>query len=202
MNRKWLHGSLALAVLGAVAAVVIPSGEVSNAHADRSPATSTSRAQPGAAGGSRPAQLAVVTTTVATTTPPASTSTTEPNSDDAAVAALRALLAEQDRSQFRLAWESLHPAQQALIAQDVYASCQAKFTAGLHSDITVIGTRHETVLIPGTQTTGPAVGITVKGTLSRGSATVAGTATLHEYYVDGRWRWTVSDPAKYTPTCN
>jgi hypothetical protein len=105
--------------------------------------------------------------------------------------------------QFVSAWASLHPAQQALIAQDRYTACAAQLNTGVNvSAITVASTHRTSIEIPGTRLRGDSVVITFNATVQSPTGTQSYSENWDEFYVNGSWRWIVTDPSVYTRACD
>jgi hypothetical protein len=200
VSRRWLHYLVGVAVVAAGVALLVPRGGGSKQEAGASSAATTRPTAPKLAAAASTTQTRarkVVDTKAATTT-----STTAPRNDTAAVAAMMQLFDQLDQQQYGQAWESLHPAQQALIPQQIYTTCTAKLAASATaSNVSVVATHHEQVAVPGTKVTAEAVTITVKSNAQVVSGEQPATDTFHEFYVDGSWRWTVIDPTVYTRAC-
>lgn len=86
-------------------------------------------------------------------------------------------------------WDTLHPADQAVVSRARYMACQSNEGFDL-SKIKVLQTYADTVDLAGKQT--PSTAVSVKVTADDGIT----TATMHAVKIDGKWRWILS-PADY-----
>lgn len=106
-----------------------------------------------------------------------------------AEAALRRQLDMMSKGQYSRVYDELHPAQQAFISRDLYVKCSD--TSGLVNlvSVKVMETYPENSLIPGTDVHADSTAITAE--LKVGLRTMK--TTMHEFPVDGGWRFTVRD---------
>jgi hypothetical protein len=126
--------------------------------------------------------------TATTTTDPKGTNTTVDYGG--AEAALRTQIQQLSDGQFGRMYDSLHPAQQALISRDKFVTCyEDQAPGGDITDVKVKDRYTESIEIPGTQQHVQAVALTTSYKLG----TFSNTETFHEVTVDGRWTWTFSD---------
>ena len=86
-------------------------------------------------------------------------------------------------------WDTLHPADQAVVSRARYMACQSNEGFDL-SKIKVLQTYADTVDLAGKQT--PSTAVSVKVTADDGIT----TASMHAVKIDGKWRWILS-PADY-----
>lgn len=93
------------------------------------------------------------------------------------------------RGQAGLLWDSLHPADQAVVGRARYTACQSNVGFELRR-FKVLQTYADTVDVAGKST--PSTAVSVQVTSDDGIT----TATMHSVSVDGRWRWILS-PADY-----
>lgn len=100
--------------------------------------------------------------------------------------ALRLEIQQLSDGQYGRLYETLHPAQQALISRDKFVTCYEKIdTTGKITDVNVKEHYTEPDRIPGTDQDVASVALTI----SYSSDGEPDTATFHEYLVDGSWRW-------------
>ncbi len=108
-----------------------------------------------------------------------------------------------EKGQWGRNWDELHPAQQAIISRDHYQECAQR--AGHVFNITnvkVLETYDEPTDIPGTTLHAPSTAVTVELTVDQPGQAKTQKTTLHEFLVDGRWRWTVAAAEQYAgSTC-
>lgn len=120
--------------------------------------------------------------------PAASASTATTVTEAGAEAALRLQVQQLSDGQFGLMYDTLHPAQQAVLSKDRFVACYRKIApAGTITDVKVKTHYSESVLIPGTSQHADSTAITTSFKVGGGTAS---TATFHEFNVDGTWRWT------------
>lgn len=93
------------------------------------------------------------------------------------------------RGQSGRLWDTLHPADQAIVSRDRYMACQSNSGFNLKK-IKVLETYADTVDIAGKST--PSTAISVRVTSDDGVT----NATMHAVQVNGAWRWILS-PADY-----
>lgn len=105
------------------------------------------------------------------------------------------LLGYVDKGQWGPEWDSLHPAQQALVSRDAYITCATKKTVPNVSAVKVLETYSEDVAIPGTSTRAASTAVTVEYTASLAGRKDTAKATFHVFVIDGHWRWVLSDPS-------
>ena len=86
-------------------------------------------------------------------------------------------------------WDSLHPADQAVVGRVRYAACQSNVGFDLKR-FKVLQTYPDTVNVAGKET--PSTAVSVQVTSDDGVT----TATMHSVLVNGKWRWILS-PADY-----
>ena len=86
-------------------------------------------------------------------------------------------------------WDTLHPADQAVVSRARYMACQSNEGFDLQK-FKVLETYADTVDLAGKQT--PSTAVSVKVTADDGIT----TATMHAVKLDGKWRWILS-PADY-----
>ncbi len=86
-------------------------------------------------------------------------------------------------------WDTLHPADQAVVSRARYMACQSNEGFDLLK-LKILQTYADTVAIAGTST--PSTAVTLRTTADEGTT----TATMHAVKVDGRWRWILS-PTDY-----
>ena len=99
-----------------------------------------------------------------------------------------------------LAYEELHPAQQALFSKDIYMRCVKEGGSFDIGDIKIVKVYDEETTIPGTQVRVVSKAITATIEVKRGLLKSDTTDTYHEVLVDGVWRFAVADAAPYTAT--
>ena len=86
-------------------------------------------------------------------------------------------------------WDTLHPADQAVVSRARYMACQSNEGFDLLK-LRILQTYADTVAIAGKST--PSTAVTLRTTADDGTT----TATMHAVKVNGRWRWILS-PADY-----
>lgn len=116
----------------------------------------------------------------------------QPNTPEAAANALKQQLQLAATGQYGKLYGQMHPAEKAIMPQAVYITCASKSSGITLEKVEVVGTHREPVVIPGTNVTAPSTAITVKLTAKRGLVEQTQTATLHEFYVKGRWLYTAT----------
>jgi hypothetical protein len=87
-------------------------------------------------------------------------------------------------------WDTLHPADQAIVSRARYMACHTSSGFDLQK-FKVLQTYSDTVTIAGKAT--PSTAVSVRVTADDGVT----TATMHAIKVDNNWRWILS-PADYT----
>ena len=102
---------------------------------------------------------------------------------------VRQITTEFARGQAGRLWDTLHPADQAIVTRDRYSTCQTNSGFDLKS-FKVLETYADPVTVGGKST--PATAISVQVTSDDGVT----TATMHAIRVKGGWRWILS-PADY-----
>jgi hypothetical protein len=117
---------------------------------------------------------------------------------ESAEAAFRRLLDYASKGQYGRQWDDLHPAQQAFVNRDLFVRCYSEKLGGLDvTRINVVDTFQEEQSVPGTDVRQVTTGISAEVTYRRDGQESTSTDTYHEYLVDGRWRWALSDPDAY-----
>lgn len=86
-------------------------------------------------------------------------------------------------------WDTLHPADQAVVSRARYMACQSNEGFDLVK-LKVLQTYSDSVAIAGKSM--PSTAVTLRTTADDGTT----TATMHAVNVDGKWRWILS-PADY-----
>jgi hypothetical protein len=96
------------------------------------------------------------------------------------------------RGQSGRLWETLHPADQAVVSRARYVQCQTNEGFDLQK-LKVLETYPETIDVAGKTT--PSTAVSLKTTASDGTT----TATMHAVLLNGKWRWilSASDYAAY-----
>lgn len=102
---------------------------------------------------------------------------------------VRQVTTQFSRGQSGPLWDTLHPADQAVVSRARYMECQSNEGFDL-AKIKVLQTYPDTVDIAGKPT--PSTAVSVKVTANDGIT----TATMHAVQVNGKWRWILS-PAEY-----
>jgi hypothetical protein len=127
----------------------------------------------------------------------------QPRTTDAAVDALKKQLELVSTGQYGKAYGQMHPAQRAIMPQAVYITCASKTNPRGVSvdDVEVTATHKEPVVLPGTDVTAKGTAITVKLAYSRGIVKQSQTTTFHEFYVKGRWLFSVTGVYPTTKDC-
>jgi hypothetical protein len=102
---------------------------------------------------------------------------------------IRQVTTQFSRAQFGPLWDTLHPADQAIVSRARYMACQ-----GSGFDLTkfkVLQTYADTVYVAGRST--PSTAVSVQVTSDDGLT----TATMHAVTINGKWRWILS-PSQYS----
>jgi hypothetical protein len=94
------------------------------------------------------------------------------------------------KAQYAEAWQSLHPAQQAVVSQDAFVKCGQQTTPDPNTKVTVKSERDEQLDVP---QVGPSNVHSVTLTLRFGDQLRTPTDNLIN--VDGKWRWTMTQQA-------
>jgi hypothetical protein len=102
---------------------------------------------------------------------------------------IRQVTTQFSRGQAGPLWDTLHPADQAVVSRARYMACQSNEGFNLMK-IKILETYADTVNIAGKPT--PSTAISVKVTADDGDT----TATMHAVKIGGTWRWILS-PADY-----
>jgi hypothetical protein len=102
---------------------------------------------------------------------------------------IREVTTEFSRGQAGRLWDTLHPADQAIVTRARYTACQTNSGFDLKR-FKVLETYPDTVDIAGTPT--PSTAVSVQVTSDDGVT----TATMHAIKVNGAWRWILS-PTDY-----
>ena len=86
----------------------------------------------------------------------------------------------------------LVPSQQQVVSRDRYITCQGQFLRGAQVQLDkVVQTYDETVHVPGTNESLPSTALTVMVTAAQGTVKQSATLTLHEFAIEGEWRWSL-----------
>ncbi len=100
------------------------------------------------------------------------------------------------KGEFGQAWDELHPDQQAIIPRDEFIRCGA--ARHKIEGIQVGDSRNVVARVPGTSTEAPSVAIEVALTSHPPGQYLVAHQTLHEFLVDGTWRWALNRAGGYT----
>jgi hypothetical protein len=103
---------------------------------------------------------------------------------------IRQVTTQFSRGQSGRLWETLHPADQAVVSRARYTACESNSGFDLRK-FKVLETYAETVDIAGTSM--PSTAVSVRTTADDGVT----TATVHAVSLNGKWRWILS-PADYS----
>lgn len=115
---------------------------------------------------------------------------------DGAEVALRDQFKRLANGQYGPLWDSLHPAQQALIARSDFINCYRRQATSFKLSSLEIKSRYtEVAKVPGTDSEVETVALTASYETRAGATD---TATFHEVDVNGSWRWAMSDPTVCT----
>lgn len=87
-------------------------------------------------------------------------------------------------------WDTLHPADQAVVSRARYMACQSNSGFDLLK-IKILQTYADTIDVAGTST--PSTAVSLRVSAEDGTT----TATMHAIELNGKWRWVLS-PADYT----
>lgn len=99
------------------------------------------------------------------------------------------LLSQIDKKQFGPEWDSLHPAQQAVVSRERYITCSSDARLPAIDSVDIGDTYAEAVEIPGTGTKADTTAVSLTMHLSHGLAKQNSNETFHVTKVDGQWRW-------------
>ena len=135
------------------------------------------------------AMLAMTALVIVVATACGTTTGTSGESPQSAADFVRQVTTQFSRGQSGLLWDTLHPADQAVVSRARYMACQSNEGFGL-INVQVLQTYADTIDVAGKQTSSTAV--SVKVTADDGTT----TATMHAIKVNGKWRWILS-PAEY-----
>ena len=102
---------------------------------------------------------------------------------------IRQVTTQFSRGQSGPLWDTLHPADQAIVSRARYMACQSNSGFDLQK-FKVLQTYPDTVDIAGKAT--PSTAVSVRVTADDGIT----TATMHAVKLNGKWRWILS-PADY-----
>ena len=102
---------------------------------------------------------------------------------------IRQVTTEFSRGQSGRLWDSLHPADQAIVSRSRYTACQSNEGFDLRK-FKILETYADTVDIEGKAK--PSTAVSVQVTSDDGVT----TATMHAIKFNGRWRWILA-PADY-----
>lgn len=105
------------------------------------------------------------------------------------------LLSLVDKRQFGPEWDSLHPAQQALVPREKYIACSTDARLPGVSGTDVLETYSEAVEIPGTTQLVDSTAVTVNIHETQGALKHDAKQTFHAVLLDGSWRWFLPDSA-------
>lgn len=103
---------------------------------------------------------------------------------------IRQVTTQFSRGQTGPLWDTLHPADQAIVGRARYMACHTSSGFDLQK-FKVLQTYADTVDIAGKAT--PSTAVSVRVTADDGVT----TATMHAVRLNGKWRWILS-PADYT----
>ena len=90
------------------------------------------------------------------------------------------------KAQYAEAWQSLHPAQQAVVSQDAFVQCGQQTTPDPSMKVEIKSERDEQIFVP---ELGPSAVHSVDLYLRTGDQLRTPTDNLIK--VDGKWRWTM-----------
>ena len=102
---------------------------------------------------------------------------------------IREVTTQFSRGQSGRLWDTLHPADQAIVSRARYTACQSNSGFDLQK-VKILDNYTEPVDIAGKAT--PSTAVSVRATADDGVT----TATMHAVAVNGKWRWILS-PADY-----
>ena len=133
--------------------------------------------------------LAVAAIVVALTTGCGSSGGGSGTSSQSAADFVRQVTTQFSRGQSGPLWDTLHPADQAVVSRTRYMACQSNEGFGL-TKVKVLQTYADSIDVAGKST--PSTAVSVKVTADDGTT----TATMHAVKVNGTWRWILS-PAEF-----
>lgn len=116
--------------------------------------------------------------------------------DESAGDAFKRQMGFVDKGQWSRSYDELHPEQQKLISREAFLSCGAKRSSAQILEVKILETYPEDYLILGTGITAPSTAVTASLKVKSGSQEQEVKRTVHEFKIDGKWRW-VDDPAYY-----
>lgn len=101
----------------------------------------------------------------------------------------------ESKGQWGRLWDELHPAQQAVVDRDLFASCAQRSTDSplVFDDIDFIESFEEPITVAPMDEPVESVALTYR--LALGSESV--TRTTHQVLVDGTWRWSLISVEDY-----
>jgi hypothetical protein len=102
---------------------------------------------------------------------------------------IKQITTQFSRGQSGPLWDTLHPADQAVVTRARYMACQSNSGFDLMK-LKILQTYADTVDVAGSST--PSTAVTVRATADDGTT----TATMHAITLNGKWRWILS-PADY-----
>lgn len=117
-------------------------------------------------------------------------------SDNGPEQSLKALLEQIITGQGERAWDTMYPAQQAIVTREQYARC----VKGLGVELDRFDIREsyeDTITVPGTDVTAETMTLVYRIELRQGDDKGTLTDTAHVIEVDGEWRWVLNDPEPF-----
>jgi hypothetical protein len=100
------------------------------------------------------------------------------------------LVEEIAGNDYATAWQTLHPAQQAIATQDAYVSCESRSPIpGKLASVEVVGVADEDVRVAGQQGTTAGKAVRVKLSIAGLGDPVVLTHTGHAVAVGDHWTW-------------
>lgn len=118
-----------------------------------------------------------------------SNSSSSAGSSQSASEFVKQVTTQFSRGQAGPLWDSLHPADQAVVSRARYMACQSNEGFGL-TKLKVLQTYPDTIDVAGKST--PSTAVSIRVTADDGNT----TATLHAVKINGAWRWILS-PADF-----
>ncbi len=119
-----------------------------------------------------------------------------PEPDETAGDALKRQLQFLSDGQTSRVYDELHPEQQKLFTLDQYRCARDKKSGVDIVGVEIIDEYPERIPIPGTSLQADSTAVTAKITVTLLGEEQSDTDTFHEIAVDGKWKFTVSDPSE------
>ncbi len=119
-----------------------------------------------------------------------------PEPDESAGDAFKRQLQFLSDGQISRVYDELHPEQQKLFTLDQYRCARDKKSGVDVVSVEIVDEYPERIPIPGTSVQADSTAVTAKLTVNVLGEEQSDTDTFHEIAVDGKWKFTVSDPTE------